>query len=314
MTEHENSDDDLYIAGPNAHIDLSESHDEIAESYRKRKFDFSLKSISSVAGDDWEDRLAFFYDDALQRHATLPSEPGDDEIVSRLLSPEKLVWFLVSKKIRFASCTEFADKEECLLHPDVSDYYAQLMDKLPIDYTVITDAGGAPIVNDSFTAKLGRSTDAKLSDSWRQYQEFAGKQWAISCWMHRPQGVPHLSDLMTKTYCAGNYGAEIRVRYGVLKQAIYGSPVPPGSIDGKKYCGFVNYDMTKSYLPPFQKRPTFEAENEVRFAYRCYEPEEAEFDVSSSFDCFRVFPTPDAPRHHEEAIFELWEKLGGVLS
>jgi hypothetical protein len=313
MDKAQTNNDDLYIAGTNAHIALGERNKDIAEAYRKLEFKFSMKSISSVASDDWEDRLAFFYDDAVQYHAIHPTEPGDDEIISRLLSPEKFLWFLVTKKIRFASCSEFGDKEECVLHPDLSDHYAQLMDKLPIAPTEVTDVHGVPITHGSLTAKIGRPADSKLSDFWRQFQEAVGRQWAISCWTHRPQGVPDLSDLMTKTYGKGNYGAEIRVRYGALKRALFRSPVPPGSIDGKTYCGFVNYDMTRSYLPPFHKRPTFESENEVRFAYRCGEIEKAEFDIASIFSNMRVYPAPDAPRHHEEAIYALWEKFGGTL-
>ena len=75
----------------------------------------------------------------------------------------------------------------------------------------------------------------------------------------------------------------------------------------------MNYDPRMMKLLPFNKRPGFGGESEVRFALRT--PENyIRADVGGDF--FRTFGlrlSLDSPTHHHSAVRHLWVEAGGSV-
>ena len=87
--------------------------------------------------------------------------------------------------------------------------------------------------------------------------------------------------------------------------------IEEAACDKFMYSGLVNYGYPLKLLP-FNKRPIFKNENEVRFAFRpTYPIEDYCVDVSSIFEKFGLRFSPDAPKHHRDAVFKLWIENGG---
>jgi len=270
MSTYELPDDDHYIPNPhNAHLDMQE-------------FEIELRSIAAESrqiGRSEAEIIERFYFAALSRLTGLPSEPGDDELICRFLTPKKLLWFVSSKNIRFCSAQEFDDPKECSLPEDYENSIARVLHELDLS-----------------------------PREWENQKWQNGQVWLMSCWT--ALGSHHDDSLIWHKYAEGPEGVGITIRYGELRDFLK-TGIDKIDADEQMRSGRVSYDFPLRTLP-FSKRRMYRSENEVRFSFRHFQQaRDAFMDVSEIFDRFGLRFSPDAPDHHRQAVKHLWLNCGG---
>lgn len=213
-----------------------------------------------------------------------PAEPDDDQIIGRFLSTTKFAWFGSSWSLRYSRQSQFEDRFECVLPEDYANAALR----------ALNETSG------------GRALAVPICDAWSRFLATMADHWLISCWTLIDSH--HDDYLLWHKYAGGETGVGITVRYGVLKECLTenrnAGPIPIG--------GLVDY---VSYLlnMPFNKRPIFRNEKEVRFAKNFQERLLAVEStlVNEISDQFRLRFAPDAPDHHRKAVEHVWTACGG---
>lgn len=258
-------EDDHYIANSrNAHIDTS-------------AFEAAVRGqlAGSNSGDD--EALDSIYNLAFSRTNFAPTEPAEDQLVCRYLSPEKFLQFLHTRRINFPMATQFLDPWEC---------------RVPEDYEI------------AVLRVLGE-LDISAND-WSNLVRRKAASWNVSCWT---QLEDYFDDhLMWNAYAGGSQGIGITVRYGVLKDSLARS-VAQLDMDGTLRSGKVNYETLS--LLPFNKHYMFRNEKEVRFAFQGFQPGAQSVSVDDIFNTFGVRISPAATCEHHDMIKRLWLRYGG---
>lgn len=271
MTMNEYPDDDHYIPNPhNAHLDMQD-------------FETKLRAIAEKSrqkGQGEKEIIELFYLAAQGRLTKLPTEPADDELICRFLTPKKLLWFVSSKNIRFCSALEFDDPKECSLPEDYENSVARVL------------------------------IDLDLSPrEWENQKWQKGQDWLMSCWTALRSH--HDDSLIWHKYAEGPEGIGITIRYGELKDFLK-TGIDKLDADGQMRLGCVSYDFPLRTLP-FNKRRMYRSENEVRFSLRHFQQaRDAFIDVGEIFSKFGLRFSPDAPDHHRRAVKHLWQSCGGA--
>lgn len=217
------------------------------------------------------------YDHVFRCTNVAPPQPEETDLVCRYLTPAKLLRFLDSRLLSFPIVTQFADRWECAI-PDA--YNNAILDVLE---------------------KLDRP-----KGSWPKYVKTKAAEWNVSCWTKLEK---HFDDhLMWDAYADGANGIGITIRYGHLKAHLT-KAAKEFDVDGQLQSGLVNY-KTLSLLP-FNKHHMFRNENEVRFAFRCFQPGATNISIDEIFSLFGVRISPAATQDHHDMMRRLWLLYGG---
>ncbi len=211
-----------------------------------------------------------------------PNQPHDNAIVCRFLTPEKFLWFLHSKAIYFGRVDGFDDPLDCA----VPEAYASAVAKFYLERKC------APVM-------------------WEHHADAQRSSWLISCW-NEVDGPDN--DLLWHKYARGPLGVGITVKYGVLREALErglrGVADDTVSVSGVT-SGYVAYEPPLIYLP-FNKRHRYRNEQEVRFVADVELLASHQVSVDGIFSEFGIRFSPDSPRHHRDAIANLWRNCGGA--
>ena len=208
-----------------------------------------------------------------------PDEPADEQIICRYLTPLKYLWFVSQKTIRFCSANEFDDPKECTIPNDYDYAVRQVLNKYKI-YQRLWDS----------TVGLEK------------------RKWLVSCWNVKNNNDEN--NLIWHKYCGGPQGVGITIRYGALKKFILENY---SNNDNFKTIntGLIDYGKTLRKVP-FNKRSSYQNEQEIRFAFETdYSFEELSINVSEIFQEFRIRLSEDSSYDHEIAVMEIWNKFGG---
>jgi len=286
--------DDHYMPNvDNAHIDTG----DFVEELKRRVQEVGIGLGISDRTEEFQvarrsETFQVIYNCAQSRANVTPDEPSDDAMVCRFLSPEKFLWFIDQKSIPFSSPRSFDDDLDCALHEDIND---------------------AILSNLSFLLKRNSgeaSLDETPFEAWASFERSRRDDWLISCWTNLSD---HKDDkLIWYKYANGQFGAGITARYGELRDVLQ-NRIGKYDRDGKLKCGSVNYDPKVANWLPFNKRSGFKGEKEVRFAMRDFHFRQfVAADLSDCFsELFGLRLSEDSPRHHQEALKNLWVAAGG---
>ena len=122
--------------------------------------------------------------------------------------------------------------------------------------------------------------------------------------------LPSKHYLVWHKYADGQAGVGITIRYGQLKEHLQ-RHVDQILKDDSLISGKVGYGSPFRTLP-FNKRPMFRNEKEVRFAFMRHPYLDSHaVDVGDIFKNFGLRFSPDVPEHHFEAAMSLWIRCGG---
>ena len=263
-------DDDHYIPFlKNAHIDTTSFQNGLREEI-----------IKNPAIND-ETLAGIIYDRAIAKIIKEPSEPSENALICRYLTPAKFIKFIDSRQIDFTNATQFSDKWECVI---------------PEDY------------NNAVLAILGEFN--RSGTAWGKHVRNKASSWYISCWTQLEE---YFDDhLMWVNYAGGSDGIGITIRYSQLKAHI---PVSLKTIDSNRkfQSGLVNYYQNQTIsLLPFNKHPMFKNEKEVRFAFCSVNAKLEPISVEDIFSMFGVRISPAAKPEYAELIRRIWCKYGGA--
>ena len=271
MSGYEIPDDDHYIPDlHNAHLDMQDFEEELR----------NIATEANQIGQSEKETIEQFYFAAQSRLTGLPTEPNDEDLICRFLTPKKLMWFVSSRNIRFCSAQEFDDPKECSLPEDYENSVARVL------YDLGLSAG-----------------------EWESQKWLKGQDWLMSCWT--VLRAHHDDSLIWHKYAEGPEGVGITIHYGELRDFLKKS-IGSIDLDERMKSGLVSYDFPLRSLP-FNKRRMYRNENEVRFSFRYFQQARDAFvDVSDIFGRFGVRFSPDAPDHHRVAVKQLWRSSGGA--
>jgi hypothetical protein len=223
-------------------------------------------------------------------------EPDNDDLLCRYLSPEKFLWFIGEKKFHLSRPDEFDDQAECALH---------------VDYQIAIERNLGSFV-ERFCGPLTGSPERQktfltgIRGEWRKFERARRNDWLISCWTRITQ---HYDDkLLSFKYTGGRFGVGITARYGALKRLF--EKAARFDRGRELWAGYVNYKPTVMKAAPFNKRPGFKSESEVRFAVRALPWVETDVPAGP-LKQFGLRLSTDSPPHHHEAVLQLWRKAGG---
>jgi hypothetical protein len=142
--------------------------------------------------------------------------------------------------------------------------------------------------------------------AWDDYVERFRSGWLVSSWTEL---TDHHDDyLLWHRYAGGPSGVGVTVRYGQLNSLLRREGARRNWTNLTS--GRVSYG-SPLLIPPFSKRRIFRNEKEVRFAFRGDLLAADSVSIASLKDEIHLRFSPDAPRHHVNAIMETWAKWGG---
>lgn len=228
--------------------------------------------ISDLHGPSEKEIYECVYHQVFHDTNAAPPKPRENDLLCRYLTPIKFLRFLDSRLVNFPLATQFPDRWEC---------------SIPEDYD---------------NAIVGILSEFNLSITrWSAYVRAKASEWNVSCWTRLES---YFDDhLMWSAYAGGIDGVGITVRYGDLKAHLE-QAVRKLDMDGQLQSGLVNYETLS--LLPFNKHRMFRNENEVRFAFRCFQPGPTRISIDQIFDSFCVRISPAAPMQHRDMVRKLW--------
>lgn len=259
-------EDDHYIVNTrNAHIDTS--------AFERELFD-RLSVLQDAAENEIYESV---YEGVFSWTNVAPSEPDEDRLVCRYLTPAKFLRFLDSRLVNFPAATQFADRWECSIPKDYNNAILRVLNKMD-----------------------------RSAAGWTGYVRKKADWWNVSCWT---QLADYFDDhLMWDSYADGPHGVGVTIRYGPLK-AHLARAAKQLDADGHLQSGLVNYE-TLSILP-FNKHYMFRNEKEVRFAFRGFQPGATSISIDEIFNLFGVRISPAATEDHHDMVRTLWLRYGG---
>lgn len=205
-------------------------------------------------------------------------QPSSEAIICRYLSTAKFLWFLRGFEVYFGSASAFEDKADCGVPAD----YNHCVQQFPLKRDV------API-------------------AWDDYADRFRSNWLVSSWTEL---TDHHDDyLLWHRYAGGPSGVGVTIRYGVIKELL------SGERERRQLPNFTFGRVTYGYplrIPPFSKRRIFRNEKEIRFVYRCNLLAATSVSIASLRNELGLRFSPDASRHHIDAVRETWNKWGGT--
>ena len=270
--------DDHYVADPhNAHIDTSDFENWLNKEVAPKPEKAGCWPI--------------IYEEIVRRiSGCRPSEPADDTLICRYLTPANYVRFIGQTALYFTPATAFNDRFDC---------------SLPDDYNMCVLG---------FLQKQGIKEHAQ---PWEEYADKMRARWRVSCWTELDE--PYDDHLLWHRYAGGDFGIGITIRYHKLRDHLdrsYQQGIYPGADEFT--WGKVAYirDGNDQGLrhPPFKKRRIFKSEKEIRFVFRTKTevPTRIDTDIAELKQCFRLRFSPDVPRDYKCSVREVWKKWGGV--
>ena len=204
-------------------------------------------------------------------------QPAYEAIICRYLSTTKFLWFLPRLNVYFGSAREFEDKTDCGVPADYNDCVQRFF----------LQRGVAAI-------------------AWGEYVERVRSQWLVSSWTEL---TDHYDDhLLWHRYADGPTGVGVTIRYGHLRDLLNRESARLQLTDftpGKVAYGF------PLKIPPFSKRRIFRNEKEIRFVCRHDLLASSSISIAPLRDRIDLRFSPDASRHHIDAVMETWIKWGG---
>lgn len=297
--EHYIVRDDHYIPDPmNAHVNTR----AFIEGVRKRIAESAGLPLRDTTADFHAARRSDIFQTIYDYTHSLASddieEPENDDLVCRYLSPEKFLWFLGQKSISFARPSFFDDDFDCALHADWNDAILVNLRSL-----VTQNSGDIP------RSRAEEATFIQtINAEWESFERTRRQDWLISCWTKLSNH--HDDKLIWYKYAGGPFGVGITARYGELRSLIR-DQIESLDRDENVRSGLVSYDPRVIKALPFNKRPGFSGEREVRFALRT-PGKYISVDVKEDFaDLFRLRLSDDAPPHHHGVVRNLWVQAGG---
>lgn len=233
--------------------------------------------ISDLQGGSDEEIYECVYNQVFRRTNVAPPKPGDNDLLCRYLTPIKFLRFVDSRLLNFPLATQFADPWECSIPEDYNDAIVGILETLNLSIS-----------------------------GWTTYVRTRASEWNVSCWTRLEN---YFDDhLMWSAYAGGIDGVGITVRYRDLR-ALLEQAARELDMAGQLQSGLVNYETLS--LLPFNKHRMFRNENEVRFAFRNFQPGATSISVDKIFDSFGVRISPAAPVQHRDMIRKLWLGYGG---
>jgi hypothetical protein len=244
--------------------------------------DFEAELVELVAGLtgqalDQANLWPRVHDLVMNRLAGPIEEPAYETIICRYLSTTKFLWFVPQLNIYFGSAGEFEDKTDCSVPADYNDCVRKFF----------LQRGVAAI-------------------AWDEYVERVRSQWLVSSWTEL---TDHDDDhLLWHRYANGPTGVGVTLRYGDLREWLYRESAKLQLRDFTP--GKVAYGSPLR-VPPFSKRRIFRSEKEIRFVCRDDLLAFSNISIAPMRDRINLRFSPDASRHHIDAILETWTKWGG---
>jgi hypothetical protein len=285
--------DDHYVPDiQNAHFDTVPFIEALLQKLSERDTTSSHQKTADSRASQRTDCYRFVYDEVDAIASTNIEEPNDDDLLCRYLSPEKFLWFISDKSVHLSRPNTFDDHADCSLHEDF---------ELTIEQHL-----------DNFLQRAYGRDDAnpldELQREWQAYERSRRNDWLISCWTRITE---HYDDkLLSFKYAGGRLGVGITVRYGKLKKLL--QEIAGFDRDGRLWSGYVNYDPRMVRVLPFNKRPGFNSEREVRFALRTRSLPSVSTPIRDLEACgLRL--SDDSPPHHHAAVRQLWLQAGGSV-
>lgn len=229
--------------------------------------------------------------DVAYRLFNQPEQPSEHATCIRYLSPEKWLWLLHQKSIRFSDPSTFTT--------DTCD-------------STMPNAVLEGVILELYKHGILKDVDPKWVDyaagHWLQEQNIARSRYRVSCWNLFDE---HTSHLMWYQFAGGGRsGAALLCKYGKLRNAmdVLLTQVTVRNVEWHD-AGLVSYDSRQLVDPLFFKRPEYRDEREVRLVAHAIEGDEVELPLSYVIDSLKVITPPDASSHHEDAVQSTWLKL-----
>lgn len=210
--------------------------------------------------------------------STAPDEPPDNQLICRYLSPTKFLWFLSQKETFFGRANGFDDSCDSIIPED----YNRCVKILLKERNVI------PI-------------------AWDEHVQLMRSRWLVSCWTEITN--PHDDYLLWHRYAGGKYGVGITLRYGSLRNFFKKALEADRDTEGF-YAGCVSYEHPLR-IAPFNKRPIFRNEKEIRFVSRTDILAHKKIEITDLISEIGLRISPEASAEHHDAICDLWLRSGG---
>jgi hypothetical protein len=219
-----------------------------------------------------------------------PKNPKDSAVCIRYLSPEKWLWLLDQRSIRFSNPSTFA-----------TDAYDSMMPNVVLEEVIV----------ELYKRRLLDGADIEWIDyaagHWFTEQSLMRGRYRVSCWNLFDR---HTSHLMWNQFAGGHYGAALLCKYGKLRDAME-TLLTEVTVRDVEWIGggLVSYDKRRAVEPLFFKRPEYKDEREVRFVAHAIEGNELALPLSYLINDLTVICPPDAGSHHCDAVFSTWDAL-----
>lgn len=210
--------------------------------------------------------------------STAPDEPPDNQLICRYLSPTKFLWFLSQKEIFFGSANGFDDSCDSIIPEDYNRCVKILLKKRNVS-----------------------------SIAWDEHVQLMRSRWLVSCWTEITN--PHDDYLLWHRYAGGKYGVGITLRYGSLRNFFKKALEADRDTEGF-YAGCVSYEHPLR-IAPFNKRPIFRNEKEIRFVSRTDILAHKQIEITDLISEIGLRISPEASAEHHDAIRDLWLQSEG---